>query len=107
MNGNFSAETLFKIIGNSQINRQKNLDINKQRKAHFFFSGFVNFSVSFQYFLKRGFALKLPLTATEYYAYVCSLPCVESIKPMTVIDVKMGQNVNVQRYIKLSVLLGL
>ena len=51
--------------------------------------------MSFQYFLKRGSALKFPLTATEQYG-VCecahkSVPSVESIKLMTIIEAKIGQ----------------
>ena len=53
---------------------------------------FVDFSVSFQYFLKWVSALKFPLIATEYYAYN-SVSSVESIKILAIIvKAKMGQN---------------
>ena len=47
--------------------------------------------MSFQYFLNRVSALKFPLTATEQYAYK-SVPSVESLKLMTIIEAKKGQN---------------
>ena len=50
---------------------------------------FVDF-LYLQYFVKRVLALKFPLTATEYYAYI-SVPSVESIKLMTIIEAKKGQ----------------
>ena len=56
-----------------------------------FLTVFGDFSVSVQYFLKRGLALKFPLTETEYYAYK-SASSVESIKLMTIIEAKFGQN---------------
>ena len=48
----------------------------------------VNFSVSFQYFMKRCAALKFPLTATAYN----SVLSVERIKLKMTIGAKMGQN---------------
>ena len=53
--------------------------------------GLYNFSVIFQYFFKRLSALYFPLIGTEYYAYN-NVPGVESIKLMTIIRAKMGQN---------------
>ena len=53
--------------------------------------------------------MKLPLTATEYYSYN-SVPSVESINLLAIIEAKMGQNTkgkNAQLFIKLSVLSGL
>ena len=52
--------------------------------------------MSFQYFLNLVSALKLPLTVTEYFAYK-SVPSVESIKLVTIIEEKIrkteeGQN---------------
>ena len=53
--------------------------LTKKRHKFLFFSGFfVNFSASFQYFLKRVLALKFSVTTTEYYAYN-SVPSVERI----------------------------
>ena len=48
--------------------------------------------MSFQYFLKRVSALKFSLNATEWYEYNIE-PSVESIKLMTIIEAKKGQNV--------------
>ena len=53
--------------------------------------------------------MKLPLFATEYYAYN-SVPSIESIKLLTIIEAKMGQNGIKSKsaiFIKLSVLSGL
>ena len=36
--------------------------------------------------------MKLPVIATEYYAYNYSMPSVESTKLFTIIEAKMGQN---------------
>ena len=51
--------------------------------------------------------MKLPLTATEYYAYNDnSVPSVKSIKRLTITETKMGKNGscrNAQLYNKLSV----
>ena len=52
---------------------------------------FVDFYVSFRYFLKRASAQKFPSTLTEYFAYN-SGPSVGSIKLKTIIETKMGQN---------------
>ena len=52
---------------------------------------FVNFSVSFQYFIKRFSALK-------YYEYKC-VSSVECIKLMTIIGAEMGNTPEGQLYI--------
>ena len=55
--------------------------------------GFVIFSVSFQYFLKRVSALKFPITDDIY-----SLPGVANIKLRRIIGAKMGQHNGTSKY---------
>ena len=53
--------------------------------------------------------MKLPLSATEYYTYN-SVPSVESLKILTIIEAKMGkteEGLNAPLFIKLYVLSGL
>ena len=65
--------------------------------------------MSFQYFLKRGSVLNIPLIVTEYYSYN-SVPSVESMNLMKIIEAKMGQKGKKSKcptFIKLSALSGL
>ena len=68
---------------------------------------FVYSTMSFQYLFERVSALRIPLTATKYYAYK-SVHSVESIKILMIIGEEIQDQIskgqNVQHFIRLSAL---